>query len=80
MGNILGALFYSQALQAHPEIPAQVSQGQFDILRGWLTENIYQHGRKYNEPELIERVTGGPIRIDAYIHYLRTKYGELYQL
>ena len=80
IGNILGAQFYQSALQAHPEIPAEIAKGQFDTLRGWLTENIYQHGRKYSTAELVERVTGGPIRIDPYISYLKNKYGALYQL
>ena len=31
-------------------------------------------------PKLIERVTGGPLRIEPYMRYLRTKYGELYTL
>lgn len=80
LGNILGALFYSIAVQAHPEIPEQIRQGRFDTLHRWLIENIYQHGRKYTAPELIERVTGGPIRIQPYIAYLKDKYSTLYQL
>ncbi len=80
LGNVLSAQFYDQALQAHPEITDQIRQGQFDTLRSWLTENIYQHGRKYTEPELIERVTGGPVVIAPYIGYLKSKYGEIYAL
>jgi carboxypeptidase Taq len=80
LGNILGAQFYAEALKAHPEIPAEIQEGQFEGLRGWLTENIYQHGRKFTAPELVERVTGSPIRIQPYIQYLKSKYGELYKL
>jgi hypothetical protein len=29
---------------------------------------------------LLERVVGGPLSIKPYIKYLKTKYGELYQL
>jgi carboxypeptidase Taq len=80
LGNILSAQFYGAALQAHPEIEAEMEQGRFDTLHGWLRENIYQHGRKFTAPELVERVTGGPIRIEPYINYLRNKYGTLYDL
>jgi carboxypeptidase Taq len=80
LGNILSAQFFAQALQAHPEIPAEMRQGNFTTLHGWLVENLYQHGSKYTAPELIQRVTGGPIRIEPYIRYLRNKYGELYAL
>jgi carboxypeptidase Taq len=55
-------------------------QGKFSTLHGWLVENIYSQGSKYTAPELIERVTGGPIRIEPYIRYLRNKYGQLYTL
>jgi carboxypeptidase Taq len=76
----MGALFYSKALEAHPSIPEEISQGKFDTLRGWLTENIYTHGRKFTATELIKRVTGGELTIAPYIHYLKTKYGELYTI
>ena len=80
LGNIMGALFYDRALAAHPEIPAGIEQGQFGTLHGWLKENIYQHGSKFTANELIERVSGGPLTIEPYIRYLRTKFGELYDL
>jgi len=54
--------------------------GQFGTLHGWLKDHVYTHGAKYTANELIERVTGGPLRIAPYIQYLKTKYGELYEL
>jgi carboxypeptidase Taq len=80
LGNILGAQFFDAALRAHPEIPSEIRQGKFDTLHRWLIENIYQHGSKFTANELVERITGGPIRIQPYIRYLRTKYGGLYNL
>lgn len=80
LGNIMSAHFYQQAISAHPDIPAQIAQGEFDTLRSWLTQNIYQHGSKYTANELVERVTGAPLTIEPYIRYLRTKFGELYAL
>lgn len=80
LGNILSAQFFAQAEKAHPTIRAEIAQGKFDTLHGWLKENIYALGSKYTAPELIERITGGPLDIGLYIHYLRTKFGELYRL
>jgi carboxypeptidase Taq len=80
LGNIIGAQFYSHALKAHPQIPAEMAQGKFDTLHNWLVENIYQHGKKFTANELIGRVTGGPLSIEPYVSYLKTKYGELYQI
>ncbi len=80
LGNLMSAQFYDSALKAHPEIPAEIGQGKFDTLHGWLKENIYQHGSKFTAPELVERVTGTGVQVAPYIAYLRRKYGELYDL
>lgn len=80
LGNILSAQFYQCALDTHPEIPDQIEEGRFDTLHAWLTDNVYRHGRKFLPAELIQRVTGGPIQIEPYIQYLRSKYTELYGL
>jgi carboxypeptidase Taq len=80
LGNVISAQLFATALKAHPEIPGEMCEGKFDTLRGWLTQNVYQHGSKFTANEVIERATGQPLSIDPYIHYLRTKYGELYQL
>jgi carboxypeptidase Taq len=80
LGNIMAAQFYQSALKAHPEIPSEISKGKFDTLRGWLTENIYQHGSKYTAAELLKRATGNDLTVEPYINYLRGKYGELYRL
>jgi carboxypeptidase Taq len=80
LGNIMSALFFEQALKAHPEIPTEIAQGRFTTLRGWLEQHIYRHGRKFTAEELVQRVTGAPLTIDPYIRYLQKKYGELYDL
>ena len=54
----------------------QISQGRYEVLHGWLRENVYAPGRKYTANELIQNVTGAPLSISPYIGYLRTKYGD----
>jgi carboxypeptidase Taq len=78
LGNILSAAFFDAAVKAHPDIPAQIRAGRFSTLHGWLRKSIYRHGSKYSAPELIQRVTGGPLTIAPYVAYLKTKYEALY--
>ena len=80
IGNILSAQFYAAAVKTHPEIPEQIVRGEFHTLHAWLRRNLYHHGRKFGPDELVKRVTGGPVSIEPYLGYLRTKYGELYRL
>lgn len=79
LGNILSAQFFNAAVQAHPAIPAEIAAGNYATLRGWLTDNLYRHGHKFTMNELVNRATGGPLRIAPYVAYLQGKYGELYQ-
>lgn len=78
LGNLMSAQFYEAALKFDPEIPVEIEQGNFSLLHNWLKENIYQHGRKYNATEIMQRVTGSPLSIQPFIRYIRQKYGNFY--
>lgn len=80
IGNILAAQFHAAAVAASPAIPQQIARGEFAPLHDWLRTHIYRHGAKFKPAELVERVTGSPMRIAPYVDYLRAKYGALYQL
>ncbi|MBN1485706.1 MAG: carboxypeptidase M32 [Chloroflexia bacterium] len=80
IGNILSAQFFNAAVRAEDEIPADIERGEFGRLLGWLQENVYRHGRKFDPVELVERATGRPLQLDDYMDYLWKKYGELYGL
>ena len=79
-GKYPGSAVLQGSLEIRTQIPEEIRTGQFQPLHGWLKENIYQHGSKFTANELVERISGGPIRIGPYIEYLKGKYGELYQL
>jgi carboxypeptidase Taq len=80
LGNILSAQFYEAVLQANPGIPAEIAVGNFNTLHKWLQEKIYRYGRQYAAVEIVKNATGRDLTIEPYIRYLKTKYGELYQI
>jgi carboxypeptidase Taq len=80
LGNIMSAQFFQAATLAHAEIPAQIEQGEFGTLRGWLTKNVYQHGSCFTAAELVPRATGSAMSIEPYMDYLWNKYQPLYDL
>jgi carboxypeptidase Taq len=80
LGNLFAAQFFEAALKAHPQIPAEIAQGQFGTLHGWLKDHIYQYGSKFTAAELVERVTGSPLQVAPLIRYIRGKYGQIYAL
>jgi carboxypeptidase Taq len=80
IGNILSAQFFAAATQAHPDITSEIANGRFDTLRGWLTHNVYHHGRTLTPDEIVARATGSTMTTAPYLAYLHRKYGELYRV
>jgi carboxypeptidase Taq len=80
LGTIFSAQLFDKAREVFPDLDEQFARGEFTPLREWLTDNIYQHARKFTLNELAVRVTGEPLQTRSYINYLKTKYSELYEL
>ncbi|HEY0603439.1 MAG TPA: carboxypeptidase M32 [Herpetosiphonaceae bacterium] len=80
LGNIMSAQLMDAAVKANPAIPSEIESGEFNTLHGWLKENLYQHGAKFTAAELMQKVTGSELSTEPYVRYLRSKFGELYQL
>jgi carboxypeptidase Taq len=80
VGNVLSVQLFESALEDWPEILSQMEIGEFDSLLGWLRYNVHRHGKKYEPDDLIERATGRPPETAPYLRYLKSKFGELYDL
>ncbi|MFC4640167.1 carboxypeptidase M32 [Deinococcus hohokamensis] len=80
IGNVMASQFYEAAHAALPDLEGSLARGDYAPLRGWLTKQIYQHGRTYSPHELLTRTTGGGLDPAPYLKYLTGKYSELYGL
>ncbi|RQG89090.1 carboxypeptidase M32 [Natrarchaeobius halalkaliphilus] len=80
LGSVLAAQLYAAAAADRGEFDGRIREGEFADLNGWLRENVHRHGKRYTTPELIERATGEALTADYFLEYVRTKYGELYDL
>ena len=58
------------------ETPGQGPAG----LREWLRQNVHRHGAKFSSRELLQRVVGAPVSVDAFTAYLKQKLGDVYRL
>jgi carboxypeptidase Taq len=79
-GNVLSVQLFEAAVDERPEILSEMETGEFGALLGWLRQNVHRHGKKYEPDDLIECATCRPPETGPYIRYLRTKFGELYDL
>lgn len=80
LGNLVSAQLWEKINADIPDLPAQIRQGQFAALLGWLREKVHRHGCKFEPQDLLQQVTGSRINPAPYLRYLKHKYGEIYGL
>lgn len=78
IGNMVAAQLWYRALTDRPDLEADFARGDFSWLLAWLRKNVHAYGRRYELPELVERVTGTPLSPQPLLRYLRERYGKLY--
>ena len=80
LGSVLAAQLYDAAEDDLGNLDDDIRAGEFGELNGWLRENVHQHGKQFTTPELIERATGEEYTAEYFLEYVKSKYGELYDL
>ena len=80
LGNLYCAQFFEKAMEDIPDLYEQFSRGEFGALKGWLNENIHQHGKRYRAAELCEVVTGKELSSQPLMRHLENKLRPLYGL
>jgi carboxypeptidase Taq len=78
IGNIMSAQFFAAARRDVPGLDDALARGDYAPLRGWLTHNVYRHGRALSPEELLVRSTGSGLNVEPYLTYIKTKYDELF--
>lgn len=75
LGAMAAAQLFAAAREALP-IDAQLAQGEFGPLVGWLRENVHRWGARYTTDGLLEKATGAPLSADAFRRHLTRRYLE----
>ncbi len=78
LGSVMAAQLFAAAEDGIDDVDAAVADGEFDPLHEWLSANVHRHGSRYETNELVEHATGEPFTADAFIEYVESKYGALY--
>lgn len=80
LGNLISAQVFAAAQRALPDLSERIRRGDLTTLHDWLRLSIYRHGRVFTAAELVQRVTGEPVGVDALMDHLSRKYSEIYGL
>lgn len=74
IGAIIAAQLFQTAKQVNPQIPSELSVGNFKNLVAWLCENIHSRGRLLSMHDLLIKATGHPLSVNFFIHHLQRRY------
>ena len=80
MGNLYAAQFMEAARRDLGDLDELFARGEFQVLRAWLQEKIYQVGSTYLPAKLVEVVTGSAPSPEPWMRYIERKYVRLYGL
>lgn len=80
LGNLISAQLWEKIHADVPDLDEQFRRGEFGALLAWLREKLHIHGRKYEPQEMVQRLTGSKINSEAYVRYLKRKFGDIYGL
>lgn len=80
LGNFYSVQLLEAAQAQEPAVQADLAIGSTVALKKWLGEQIHQHGKKFDPPELVTQATGRPLDHQPFVNYAKEKFGELYQL
>jgi len=78
LGNIYSGQILAAMEKDLPNWKSQISNGNFQDVRQWLTKNIHSHGDLYDPMELIKKITGEELNVKPYFNYLHKKCSKLY--
>ena len=80
LGNILASQLFQAAKRELPSLMSDIQGANFGPLYMWLETHVHQFGKKHPPAELIPKATGKALTTEAYLQYLKTKFGEIYEL
>ena len=76
IGNVMAAQVMETLRTQNQALDAAIEAGKYEVLAEELRTRIWQHGRRFDRDELLERVTGRRLDPKPYLAYLAGKYAR----
>jgi len=78
IGSICAAQLMASIETSIQTIDECIQRERWIVIKDWLAENIFKHGRTYLPNDLMKKVTGSEISAHFLIDYLQKKYESIY--
>jgi carboxypeptidase Taq len=74
LGNLNAAQLMRQVQVECPSLAAELAQGEYGTLLGWLRDKLHRHGQRHRPLDLMRLATGVPTDSRAHLQNLREKF------
>ncbi|MFT7137671.1 MAG: carboxypeptidase Taq [Candidatus Azotimanducaceae bacterium] len=74
LGAMTATQLFASARQAIPDLPNQISRGDFAPLLAWLRLNVHGKGKFSSNSELMTAATGRPLEVAPFRSHLEARY------
>lgn len=80
LGNLYAAQLFAAAESSLGDCQRMFSDGEFEPLKNWLQQNVYDYGQNLPASELVQKATGKSLSSDDLMDYLSSKLLPIYQV
>lgn len=74
LGAMYAAQLFASAKNALPDLDQQILRGDLSALSGWLSQNIWQHGSRFDTDTLIQNASGETLNPSFFRRHLEQRY------
>jgi carboxypeptidase Taq len=78
LGTLMSAQLWAAIRRDLPDLDDRIRRGDFAPLLGWLRERVHRYGRRRSAARILHDATGEDLSADAWLEYVRTRYGGLF--
>lgn len=74
LGRLMAAQMFTAYLKAHPQHDEEVKRGNFESLRHWLKQNVYEYASSLTTNDLMLKITGESLNPAFYLQRIQQRY------
>ncbi len=78
LGNVYSAMLFDSLCREVTGVEKDISHANFESVRKWLAFHIHKYGSTRSAGTIVREVCGSGVNTEPYLHYLRSKFCELY--
>ncbi len=78
LGKLVAAILWKQMQRELPGLEQHICAGEFQPVLQWLRRTVHESAPLENGEELVQRIAGAELTVDAFVEYITDKLRRVY--